>query len=54
MTEHFITLLQQAAKGVAETISEEVLRDAAKNVRKCAKACVEASGVNFERFVKCS
>ena len=43
-----------AVKDVAGTIPEEMLRDAAQNVRKRAKACIEASGGHFKHFLKLS
>ena len=46
-----IAELREAVEDVAATIPEEMLRDAAQNVRKRAKACIEASGGHFEHFV---
>ena len=49
-----IAELQRAVEDVAGTIPEEMLRDAAQNVRKRAKACIEASGGHFKHFLKLS
>ena len=49
-----IAELQRAVEDVAGTIPEEMLRDAAQNVRKRAKTCIEGSGGHFEHFLKLS
>ena len=48
--QEFIPEQQQAVTDVAATISMEKLRDAAQNVRKCAKACIEACGGHCKHF----
>ena len=49
--QEFIPEQQQAVTDVAATIPMEKLRDAAQNVRKCAKACIEASGGHCKHFL---
>ena len=39
---------------IAGTIPEEIQRDKAQNVRKRAKACIEASGGRIELLVELS
>ena len=49
-----IAELRRAVEDVTRTIPEEMLRDAAQNVRKRAKACIEAPGGHFKHFLKLS
>ena len=44
--------LRAVVEDVASTVPEEMIRDAAKNVIKRCKACIEASGGHFEYFLK--
>ena len=46
--------LQQAVEDVGGMISYKMLRSTAQNVRKCAKACIEASGCHIELLVELS
>ena len=47
-----IAELQWAVEDVTWTNPEKILRDASLNVRKCAKAWIEASGGRCKHFVK--
>ena len=42
--------MREAVKDVGATIPEEMLRDAAQNVRKRSKACIEAFGGHFDSW----
>ena len=44
--------LRAAVEDVAATVPEEMIRDAAQNVVKRCRACIEASGGHFEYFLK--
>ena len=46
--------LQQAVEDVGQMIPCEMLRRTAQNVRKRAKACIEASGGHIELLVELS
>ena len=46
--------LQRAVEDVGGMIPCEMLRSTAQNVRKRAKACIEASGGHIELLVKLS
>ena len=47
-----IAELQRAVEDVAGTMPEEMLRDAAQNVRKRAKACIEATSSTSSNYPK--
>ena len=49
--QEFIPEQQEAVTDIAATIPMEKLRNAAQNVRKCAKACIEASGGHCMHFL---